>query len=92
VEKKPCCVEACPRVAFARGYCRRHYAQMWRKGCIYDTTLKIHKLEDDRVAIERSLAEEQKLYDLVCGVSGRLYHRARIIILQEQLKGVPSHG
>jgi hypothetical protein len=91
VKKKLCCVEACPRVAFAKGYCRRHYAQMWRKGCIYDTTPKF-KLENDRVAIERSLAEERKLYDLVCTFSSRLYHRARIVQLEEQLKGVSSHG
>lgn len=81
-----CSVECCSRNSFARGYCRRHYAQMWRKGCIYEKIQNTLKIQSDVAAIERSLAEEQAIYERVVGLEGRMYHRRKITELQEQLR------
>ena len=41
--KPTCCiVEGCPNTSHAKGYCRRHYGQIWRRGTIYNETPKEH--------------------------------------------------
>lgn len=89
-----CVVESCPNPSHAKGYCRRHYGQIWRRGMIYDTT-KRQKEEDEPLgrrddverlrALERELQKAQQMYEVVVGFEGRIKWRRQILAVQEEI-------
>jgi len=90
-----CIVENCPNPAHAKGYCRRHYGQIWRRGMIYDTS-KRQRDEDESLlrrddlerlrALERELQKAQQMYDVVVGFEGRVKWRRQIVAVQEEIR------
>lgn len=89
-----CIVEGCPNSSHAKGYCRRHYGQIWRRGMIYNDTPKERTLapesglrRDDRLkALERELRKAQQMYDVVVGFQGRIKWRREIEAVQHEIR------
>ena len=87
-KRRQCIVEGCLNVAHARGYCRKHYGQIWRKGKINSDTASIIEeaaepefvSEDtDRMrALERELRKAEHMYQNVVGFEGRLKWRKHL--------------
>jgi hypothetical protein len=90
-----CIVEGCPNPAHAKGYCRRHYGQIWRRGTIYNDTPRERTLteggprRDDRLkALERELKKAQQMYDVVVGFQGRIKWRREIEAVQHEIRKI----
>lgn len=79
---KPCAAEGCTNLAFARGWCRRHYGQMWRHGEIStraavpsNQPVQALPRADELAAL---IGEERRLLELTRGAATRLERLARI--------------
>ena len=91
-----CIVEGCPNASHAKGYCRRHYGQIWRRGTIYNDTPKEHTTatesdmrRDDRLrALERELKKAQQMYDVVVGYQGRIKWRREMEAVQYEIRKI----
>lgn len=86
--RKPvrCIVENCPNNAHAKGYCRKHYGQIWRRGMIYESPRRESEWaceelsrrderEEKMASLERELRKAQQMYDVVVGFEGRMKWR-----------------
>ena len=80
-EQKICQVSGCDSKAHARGYCRRHYGKIWRKGRVQEQeTASVSngssrdELERLR-ALEREFRRAEQMYKVVIGYEGRLKWR-----------------
>lgn len=105
-KNQSCVVADCPNHAHAKGYCRRHYGQMWRKGMIYDPRRRaplpdgMEKDDADELRrAERDLETARTMYDAVVGFEGRMKWRKKIAeaqeairLLQETASGVAVRG
>lgn len=95
-----CVVEGCPNPAHAKGYCRRHYGQIWRRGMIYNDTPRERTTapesgmrRDDRLkALERELKKAQQMYDVVVGFQGRIKWRREIEAVQHEIRKLTEVG
>lgn len=91
-----CIVEGCTSASHAKGYCRRHYGQIWRRGTIYNETPKEHTTamesdmrRDDRVrTLERELKKAQQMYDVVVGTAGRIKWHREMEAVQHEIRKV----
>jgi hypothetical protein len=89
-----CVVEGCPSLAHAKGYCRRHYGQIWRHGTIYNDTPKEKtsapdnglKRDDRLKALERELKKAQQMYEVVVGFHGRIKWRREMEAVQYEIR------
>jgi len=89
-----CIVEGCPSSAHAKGYCRRHYGQIWRRGMIYNdapreqtTAPESGIRRDDRLrALERELRKAQQMYDVVVGFQGRIKWRREVEAVEYEIR------
>jgi len=87
-----CIVPGCTNKAHAKGYCRKHYGQIWRKGKIYSETelpeedKHISRDDTDRMrALERELKRAQMMYMNVIGFEGRLKWRREIDEVKKEM-------
>jgi hypothetical protein len=101
-----CIVEGCPNASHAKGYCRRHYGQIWRRGMIYNDTPREQTSapesgmrRDDRLkALERELKKAQQMYEVVVGFQGRIKWRREMEAVQHEIRkitdaeGVETNG
>ena len=95
-KKRRCVVPGCDNNSHAKGYCRKHYGQIWRKGKIYTLTNEeeplqrssaINRDDADRVrALERELRRARMMYNNVVGVAGRLKWRGEIEEVCKEMK------
>ena len=91
-----CIVEGCPNASHAKGYCRRHYGQIWRRGAIYNDTPKEQTTapesgmrRDDRLkALERELRKAQQMYEVVVGFQGRIKWRREMEAVQHEIRKI----
>ena len=94
--KKTCSVEGCSLSVHAKGYCRKHYGQVWRKGRInhehdaergHHEDAVIETCEDtDRMrALERELRKAQNMYRQVVGFEGRLKWRKEMEAVRKEI-------
>jgi hypothetical protein len=89
-----CIVEGCPNPSHAKGYCRRHYGQIWRRGMIYNDTPREKTTapesgmrRDDRLkALERELKKAQQMYEVVVGFQGRIKWRREMEAVQHEIR------
>ncbi len=89
-----CIVEGCTNSSHAKGYCRRHYGQIWRRGMIYNDAPREQTLgiesdmrRDDRLkALERELRKAQQMYDVVVGFQGRIKWRREMEAVQYEIR------
>ncbi len=88
-----CVVAGCDNRAHAKGYCRKHYGQIWRKGKIYsqdETAVVADKPtprdDTDRMrALERELRRAETMYQNVIGFEGRLKWRREIEDVKKEM-------
>lgn len=90
-----CCVEGCTNKAHAKGYCRKHYGQIWRKGRINPEKKPTDEEDDfgmasradtDRMrALERELAKAEHMYKHVVGFEGRLKWRKEMEAVKKEI-------
>jgi len=91
-----CIVEGCQSQSHAKGYCRRHYGQIWRRGTIYNDSPKESTTapesgmrRDDRLrALERELKKAQQMYDVVVGYQGRIKWRREMEAVQHEIRKI----
>ncbi|MCL2001694.1 MAG: hypothetical protein FWG74_09680 [Planctomycetes bacterium] len=91
-----CMVQGCDNRVHAKGYCRKHYGQIWRKGKIYthkelDSAKKsgvksVNRDDTDRMrALERELRRAEMMYKNVIGFEGRLKWRREIVEVKKEM-------
>ncbi len=91
-----CMVQGCENRVHAKGYCRKHYGQIWRKGKIYTqkdagSSKKMgvknsHRDDTDRMrALERELHRAEMMYKNVIGFEGRLKWRREIVEVKKEM-------
>ena len=93
-----CIVDGCPNPSHAKGYCRRHYGQIWRRGMIYSESPReqagendSHLKRDDQErlrALERELKRAQQMYDVVVGFQGRIKWRRELDGVQSEIRKI----
>lgn len=96
-----CMVEGCGLPVHAKGYCRRHYGQIWRKGEISPTRIEKEQVcrspraDMERLrALERELKKAEHMYQVVVGYEGRVRWRREMdavraeIVKIEKLRGI----
>ena len=89
-----CIVEGCSSPAHAKGYCRRHYGQVWRRGTIFNdappeqtSAPESGMRRDDRIkALERELRKAQQMYEVVVGFQGRIKWRREMEAVQYEIR------
>ena len=86
-----CVVEGCDNPVHAKGYCRKHYGQLWRKGRIYSDKDKhldnTGDCDSDRIrALQRELKRAQTMYNNVIGFDGRIKWRREIDEVKAEMK------
>lgn len=93
-KESKCIVPGCTNKAHAKGYCRKHYGQIWRKGKIYSedeekrAKEKTNYRDDtDRMrALERELRRAHMMYRNVIGFEGRLKWRREIDEVKKEME------
>lgn len=89
-----CIVPGCDNRAHAKGYCRKHYGQIWRKGKIYSKEEEAAGIrrgasrdDTDRMrALERELRRAEMMYQNVVGFEGRLKWRREIDEVKKEME------
>lgn len=92
-KRSKCVVPDCTNKAHAKGYCRKHYGQIWRKGKIYSqeeekraSERAAHRDDSDRIrALERELRRAEMMYQNVVGFEGRLKWRREIDEVRKEM-------
>ena len=79
-KERKCIVPECNNPGHAKGYCRKHYGQIWRKGRIYSEDERPEcgdsREDTDRIrSLERELRRAEMMYRNVIGMEGRLKWR-----------------
>lgn len=80
-----CSVPGCPASHNAKGYCRRHYHQMYHSGSIAVRETRATPCPAEIGNPRESLAEAQRLYPLATGPERRRFWFARILQCQKIL-------
>lgn len=88
-----CVVPGCENRVHAKGYCRKHYGQIWRKGKIYSlkeerktVEKSVTRDDTDRMrALERELRRAEMMYQNVIGFEGRLKWRREIQEVKKEM-------
>lgn len=94
-DSKRCMVEGCSEPVHAKGYCRRHYGQIWRKGRITDTQAfaveRSSRADAERLrALERELRKAEHMYSVVVGVEGRIRWRREVEQVRTEISKIAS--
>ncbi len=96
-QKVTCIVEGCNESVHAKGYCRRHYGQIWRKGEIspergrglVDENGNPRKESVERLRmLMREIKKADYMYEAVVGIEGRLKWRREIDSLQREINKI----
>ena len=93
-KRKRCAVPGCNSPVHARGYCRRHYSQLWRgrrSGSADEAkpSARVQHIHDDpeRIrALERELKKAEHMYEVVVGFEGRVKWRREMEAVREELR------
>jgi hypothetical protein len=94
-----CTVEGCPNPGHAKGYCRKHYGQVWRYGRV---GLKRDRepvrersggeMGDEIRSVERELQVAQQMYEHVIGYQGRIRWAGKIREARAALERLKAQG
>jgi hypothetical protein len=92
-KRKMCAVPGCTAPMHARGYCRRHYSQLWRgrrsnSGEEGASRAREHIHDDpERIrALERELKKAEHMYEVVVGFEGRVKWRREMEAVKAELR------
>ena len=97
-KSRKCTVNGCSNPIHAKGYCRKHYGQVWRKGEIsknssWDGVREHYTRGDDRErlrALERELKKAEDMYNRVVGFEGRTRWRREIAAVQAEIQRIKT--
>lgn len=94
-DARRCMVEGCSEEVHAKGYCRRHYGQIWRKGKITDArdilAERPSRADAERLrALERELKKAEHMYSVVVGVEGRIRWRREVEQVRTEISKIAS--
>ncbi len=86
-----CIVNGCSEPVHAKGYCRKHYGQIWRKGAV--SQIPVDRDEDrtsrsdaERLrALERELRKAEHMYQVVVGYEGRIKWRREMEAVKSEI-------
>jgi len=85
-------VEGCYSPIHAKGYCRRHYGQIWRKGEISparverESASRSTRADMERLrALERELKKAEHMYQVVVGYEGRVKWRREMDAVKAEI-------
>jgi len=88
--QRSCLVEGCGNEVHAKGYCRKHYGQIWRKGKIYDDPDEIPSRStstDDRLrSLQAELRRAEVMYENVYGLESRIKWRREVDQIKRELR------
>ena len=94
-QTRACQVNGCSTMVHAKGYCRKHYGQIWRKGEISTGDPWGHRESqnrgDDRErlrALERELKKAENMYNMVVGFEGRTRWRREISAVRAEISRI----
>lgn len=85
---KMCIIEGCTKQSHSKGYCRRHYGQIWRHGKITDG-LKVTNHKTNETILRMLQSELDNLnacYSNTVGFKGRVRWRRKINEVQTLLE------
>jgi hypothetical protein len=96
---KTCQYEDCSERVYARGYCRKHYNMLWRKGTVGrahalnadEEGLRMDEIERLR-SLERELKRAEQMYAVVCGLEGRVKWRREIDTVKAEIAKIKSNA
>ena len=86
-----CIVNGCGEPVHAKGYCRKHYGQIWRKGAVSQIP---DERDEDRAsrsdaerlrALERELRKAEHMYQVVVGYEGRIKWRREMEAVKSEI-------
>lgn len=86
-----CMVEGCSEPIHAKGYCRRHYGQVWRKGAVSAVSRepdpgRSSRADAERLrALERELRKAEHMYQVVVGYEGRVKWRREMQAVKSEI-------
>ena len=86
-----CMVDDCNEPVHAKGYCRRHYGQIWRKGAISALPRETDSGRSTRAdaerlrALERELRKAEHMYQVVVGCEGRVKWRREMQAVKTEI-------
>jgi hypothetical protein len=86
---KICIVEGCPNKNHSKGYCRKHYGQLWRRGKITVGVEPVvyHKISEAMMCtLQNELESLNACYSNTVGFEGRIRWRRRINEVQTLLE------
>jgi hypothetical protein len=89
-----CIVEGCREPAHAKGYCRRHYGQVWRKGAVSplpreQDPVRSARADSERLrALERELRKAEHMYQVVVGYEGRIKWRREMEAVKTEISKI----
>lgn len=89
-----CIVDGCREPIHAKGYCRRHYGQVWRKGEISSVSSRgiepagrSQRADVERLrALERELRKAEHMYQVVVGCEGRIKWRREMEAVRTEIE------
>ena len=94
-KNRMCQVTACENPVHAKGYCRKHYGQIWRKGEISsgaawsDGESRTRAGDCERLcALERELKKAENMYRMVVGFEGRTRWRKEIAAVETEINRI----
>jgi hypothetical protein len=92
VRRNSCIVDGCESCIHAKGYCRRHYGQIWRKGEISpslrekEISNRSSRADTERLrALERELKKAEHMYRVVIGYEGRVKWRREVDAVKAEI-------
>lgn len=90
--RSKCMVDGCSAPVHAKGYCRRHYGQIWRKGEISpnrverESISRSSRADMERLrALERELKKAEHMYQVVVGYEGRVKWRREMDAVKAEI-------
>lgn len=100
MSKQPCQYNGCELPVYARGYCRKHYNQLWRNGKVGTARARRRPSERDLPmsaieklrTLEREFNRAKQMYDVTCGLEGRVKWRKEMTALEKQMDEIRSEA
>ncbi len=104
MSEQHCQYDGCTDPVHAKGYCRKHYAKVWRERGREAAEAASGDGEGDkpigrrgrrasserRKALSYELSTARRMYDSVVGIASRIKWRKRIRWLETELRGLES--
>jgi len=88
-ETDVCVMGGCDNPKYARGFCKKHYLRLWRRGD-FGSSSKIKRVKEweSPSILKRALKRAKEMFSVSRDLEKRVYWRREIVALREELKEV----